>query len=119
MEKNYPEEDNFNLRLIVIYTGDVESAEAIFETNCITLRIEQAFLSHIDAEVTFNTIHQKVLSGTPLVNDDLMKLVILPLTIPGSQGKQEMLEKVVDLAEQILNEEQRIFTLSGVIVVFV
>ena len=29
---------------------------------------------------------------------------------------QEMLEKVVDLAEQILNEEQRIFTLSGVIV---
>ena len=116
MEKNYPEEDNFNLRLIVIYTGDVESAEAIFETNCITLRIEQAFLSHIDAEVTFNTIHQKVLSGTPLVNDDLMKLVILPLTIPGSQGKQEMLEKVVDLAEQILNEEQRIFTLSGVIV---
>ena len=27
-----------------------------------------------------------------------------------------MLEKVVDLAEQILNEEQRIFTLSGVIV---
>ena len=45
-----------------------------------------------------------------------MKLVILPLTIPGSEGKQEMLEKVVDLAEQIPDEEQRIFTLSGVIV---
>lgn len=69
MEKNYPEEDNFNLRLIVIYTGDVESAEAIFETNCITLRIEQAFLSHIDAEVTFNTIHQKVLSGVIVASD--------------------------------------------------
>ncbi len=45
-----------------------------------------------------------------------MKLVILPLTIAGSEGKQEMLEKVVDLAEQITDEEQRIFTLSGVIV---
>ena len=45
-----------------------------------------------------------------------MKLVILPLTVPGSKGKQEMLEKVVDLAEQITDEEQRIFTLSGVIV---
>lgn len=116
MEKYYPEVDNFNLRLIVIYTGDVKSAEAIFETNCITLRIEQAFLSHIDAEVTFNTIHQKVLSGTPLVNDDLMKLVILPLTVPGSGRKQEMLEKVVDLTEQIPDVKQRIFTLSGVIV---
>lgn len=45
-----------------------------------------------------------------------MKLVILPLTIAGPEGKQEMLEKVVDLAEQITDEEQRIFTLSGVIV---
>ena len=99
-----------------IYTGDVKSAESTFETNCITLRMEQAFLSHIDGETTFDTICRKVQSGTLLEDDDLMKLVILPLTIPGSQGKQEMLEKVVDLAEQILNEEQRIFTLSGVIV---
>ena len=45
-----------------------------------------------------------------------MKLVILPLTVPGFEGKQEMLEKVVDLAKQITDEEQRIFTLSGVIV---
>lgn len=45
-----------------------------------------------------------------------MKLIILPLTTPGSEGKQVMLEKVVNLAEQITDEEQRIFTLSGVIV---
>lgn len=116
MEKYYPEDDNFPLRLIVIYTGDVKSAEPTFETNCITLRMEQAFLSHIDGEAAFLAIRQKIHSGKPLEDDDLMKLVILPLTIPGSKGKQEMLEKVVDLAEQIANEEQRIFTLSGVIV---
>lgn len=116
MEKYYKEDENFNLRLVVIYTGDVKSAEATLETNCITLRTEQAFLSHIDGEVAFNTIRQKIHSGTVLENDDLMKLVILPLTIAGSEGKQEMLEKVVDLAEQITDEEQRIFTLSGVIV---
>ncbi len=34
-------------------------------------------------------------------NFDLMKLVILSLTVPGPEGKQEMLEKVVELAEQI------------------
>ncbi len=116
MEKYYKEDENFNLRLVVIYTGDVKSAEPTLETNCITLRTEQAFLSHIDGEAAFNTIRQKIHSGTVLEDDDLMKLVILPLTIPGSEGKQEMLEKVVDLAEQITDEEQRIFTLSGVIV---
>ena len=46
----------------------------------------------------------------------LVKLVILPLTISGPTGKQHMLERVVELAEQIPDEEQRIFTLSGVIV---
>ena len=116
MEKYYKEDESFNLRLVVIYTGDVKSAEPIFETNCITLRTEQAFLSHIDGEAAFDSIRQKIHSGVPLGDDDLMKLVILPLTVPGFEGKQEMLEKVVDLAEQITDEEQRIFTLSGVIV---
>ena len=45
-----------------------------------------------------------------------MRLVILPLTVPGTEGKQRMLERIVDLAEQIPDEGQRIFTLSGVIV---
>lgn len=51
----------FDLRLIVIYTGDVQSAESTFETKCLTLRTEQAFLSHIDGESVFNDIQQKVL----------------------------------------------------------
>lgn len=116
MEIYYKEDENFNLRLVVIYTGDVKSAEATLETNCITLRTEQSFLSHINGEAAFNTIRQKNHSGTVLEDDDLMKLVILPLTIAGSEWKQEMLEKVVDLAEQITDEEQRIFTVSGMIV---
>lgn len=116
IEKYYKENENFNLRLIVIYTGDVKSAESTFETNCITLRTEQAFLSHIDGNTAFEIIQQKLYSGILLENDDLMKLVILPLTVPGPEGKQKMLEKVVNLAEQIPDEEQRIFTLSGVIV---
>lgn len=116
MEKYYKEDENFNLRLVVIYTGDVKSAESTFETKCLTLRTEQAFLSHIDGAAAFDTIRQKIHSGVPLEDDDLMRLVILPLTVPGSEGKQMMLEKVVDLAEQIADEEQHIFTLSGVIV---
>ena len=116
MEKYFKEDETFNLRLIVIYTSDVQSAEPMLETDCFTLRTEQAFLSHIDGEAAFREIQGKLKSGIPLANDDLMRLVILPLTVPGSEGKQEMLEKVVDLAEQITDEEQRIFTLSGVIV---
>lgn len=116
MEKYFKEDETFNLRLIVIYTSDVQSAEPTLETDCFTLRTEQAFLSHIDGEAAFNEIQGKLKSGIPLANDDLMRLVILPLTVPGTEGKQNMLERIVDLAEQIPDEGQRIFTLSGVIV---
>ena len=116
MEKYFQEDETFNLRLIVIYTSDVQSAEPTLETDCFTLRTEQAFLFHIDGEAAFHEIQDKLQSGIPLANDDLMRLVILPLTVPGTEGKQSMLERIVELAEQIPDEGQRIFTLSGVIV---
>lgn len=116
MEKYYKEDENFNLRLIVIYTGDVDYAEPDLETACFTLHTEQAFLVHIDSRVALHEIREKLHSGISLDNDDLMKLVILPLTVPGTEGKQKMLETVVELAEQLRDEGQRIFILSGVVV---
>lgn len=116
MEKYYIEDDNFNLRLIVIYTGDVDQAEPDLKTACFTLHAEQAFLAHIDGKAAFQEIQEKLQAGKPLDNDDLMKLVILPLTVPGTEGKQEMLEAVVGLAEQLKDEEQQVFILSGVVV---
>ena len=38
------------------------------------------------------------------------------MTVPGTEGKQEMLEAVVGLAEQLEDEEQQVFILSGVVV---
>lgn len=116
MEKYYKEDENFNLRLIVIYTGDVDQAEPDLKTACFTLHAEQAFLAHIDGRAAFQEIQEKLQAGKPLDNDDLMRLVILPLTVPGTEGKQKMLETVVELAEQLWDEEQRIFILSGVVV---
>lgn len=116
MEKYYKEDENFNLRLIVIYTGDVDQAEPDLKTACFTLHAEQAFLAHIDGRAAFQEIQEKLQAGKPLDNDDLMRLVILPLTVHGTEGKQKMLETVVELAEQLWDEEQRIFILSGVVV---
>lgn len=116
MEKYDKGDGNFDLHLIIIYTGDVERADSVFDYGCLTLRPKQVFLSRMDGRAVFDAIQQKIHSGSALTDDDLMELVILPLTVPDSEGKQKMLEKVVDLAEQIPDEGQRIFTLSGVIV---
>ena len=70
MEKYFKEDETFNLRLIIIYTSDVQSAEPTLETDCFTLRTEQAFLSHIDGEAAFREIQGKLQSGIPLARTD-------------------------------------------------
>lgn len=114
MEKYDKEDGNFDLHLIIIYTGDVEKADSVFDCGCFILRPKQVFLSRMDGRAMFDAIQQKIHSGAVLTNDDLMELVILPLTFPGSEGKQAMFDKVMKLAEQISDEEQRTFILSGV-----
>ncbi|MCM1173707.1 MAG: hypothetical protein NC341_01515 [Blautia sp.] len=94
----------------------MDYAEPDLETACFTLHTEQTFLVHIDGEAALHEIQEKLQSDISLDNNDLMKLIILPLTVPGSEGKQKMLETVAALAEQLQDEEQRIFILSGVIV---
>lgn len=113
MERYDKGDDRFNLHLIIIYTGDVERAESVLDFGCLVLHPEQIFLSRMDGNAELESIRQKIQSGSLLTDDDLMKLVVLPLSVPGPEGKKKMFDKVVELAEQIPDEEQRTFILSG------
>lgn len=116
LNRYYNEEEDFRLRMIVIYTGDVQSADAELETDCVTIRTEQAFLSHIDGDAEYREIRAKVDAGEILTDDDLMKLVILPLTAPGKERKNKLIEAVIETASNITDEDQKAFVLSGTLV---
>ena len=46
LQRYYQDEQKIpDIRMIVIYTGDVERAEASFEAKCLTLSMEQVFIS--------------------------------------------------------------------------
>lgn len=113
MEKYDKEYGNFDLHLLILYTGDVEKSDPVFDCGCLILRPIQIFLSHMDGGKIFDTIQQKIHSGISLTDCDLMELLILPLTVPGSEGKKKMFDKIVELAGRIINEEQQTFILSG------
>ena len=113
MEKYDKGDGYFDLHLIIIYTGDVEKADPVFDCGCLTLRPKQVFLSRIDGEAEFDAIRQKIHSGIVLTDDDLMKLVVLPLSVPGPERKTQLFEKISSLAGEIPDETQRNFVLSA------
>jgi len=117
MEKYFSDDiKDIKLRLIIIYTGDIEKADPVLETDCITLRTEQVFLINIDGDAEYQAIREKIESGQPLTDDDIMKLIILPLTQKGREGKQVMLEKVVEVSKKIPDEKLQLMALTGVLV---
>jgi len=112
MERYDKEDGMFNLHFIIIYTGDVEKAEHVFDFGCLSLHPEQVFLSRMDGNAELKPIRQKIHSGIVLTDGDLMKLVVLPLSIPGSEGKTQLFDEISSLAGNIPDEEQRAFVLS-------
>ncbi len=113
MEKYDKGDGNFDLHLIIIYTGDVEKAEPVFDFGCLTLHPEQVFLSRMDGNAELESIRQKIHSGIVLTDDELMKLVVLPLSVPGSERKTQLFDEISSLAGNIPDEEQRAFVLSA------
>ena len=101
------------LRDSFIDTGDVEKAEPVFDFGCLTLHPEQVFLSRMDGNAELESIRQKIHFGIVLTDDELMKLVVLPLSVPGSERKTQLFDEISSLAGNIPDEEQRAFVLSA------
>lgn len=104
------------LRMIVIYTGDVETAEDTWELPCLTLKMEQVFIHNLpDAEI-YQSIKKKLDNNETLSNKELMQLIVLPLAKKGKEEKQKMIEQVVDLAKHIDDENMQAFVITGILV---
>jgi len=92
---------SLKIRIIVIYTCDVESANDTFNVGAITLKVEQAFLSKIDGNAELSKIKEKINNGEKLTDEDLMRLAVLPLTKKGRKAKEKMIDEVIDTAEMM------------------
>lgn len=105
------------IRMIVIYTGDVEKAEDLFQVGCLTLHMEQVFVSHLPAEEIYQTVSHKLSRGERLTEQELMQLIILPLAEKGLEDKQERIRQVIDLVKKISDEQEQQLVFSGLLVI--
>ncbi len=105
-----------DLRMIVIYTGDVEHADNVLETKCFRLNMEHVFVSHLPGEEIYQEIKHKLENGERLTEQEFMRLIILPLAEKGKEKKQKRVEEVVELAKLIEDEQGQVFVIAGVLV---
>lgn len=114
--KEYEKEGKkLHVRMIVLYTADVIRAEAEFDVGCVHMTIEQGFLSTLDTEAIYERLQNRIEKGAMFEDQELMELIVLPLTIKGIEGKREMVEKTVGLAKNMPDEQQQFFALAGIL----
>lgn len=105
-----------DIRLIVIYTGDVLHAQNVFQIPCMTLHMEQVFIAELPEEEIYQAVAHKLRNGRELTEQELMQLIVLPLAARGVKKKQERIEQVIRLSKLIEKESDQIFVLTGLLV---
>lgn len=106
------------LRMIVIYTGDIERAQVSEEYNigAVKMTLEPAFLSELDSERILQHLREKVSKNELLDDEELMKLIILPLAYRENKEKVEKIQETVTLATKLQDRSQQLFALAGLLV---
>lgn len=106
-----------DLRMIVVYTGDIRREEISerYDVGAVRVTIEPAFLSEIDGEGILKHLRKKVEKGDVLDDREQMELIILPLSYRTRKEKKEKIQETVDLAIKIRDKEQQLFVLAGIL----
>jgi len=99
--------------IVVIYTSDVEKAPAVLDMGSVQLSTQQVFLSAFDSASMYQELSQKVTDGEQLTDEDVMRFIILPLTL--KNNKQETVENAVNLAKNIKDEDEQAFIIAGIL----
>ena len=87
------------------------------EVSANELRMEQVLVKNLPAEEISQRIGGKLKDGRDLTEQELMQLIILPLSGKGREAKQKWIQQVISFAKQMKDEEEQKFVLSGLLVV--
>ena len=106
------------LRMIVIYTGDIkrEQISDTYDIGAVRIKLEPAFLSELNSDEIFQQVKEKVEKNELLDDEEIMKLIIQPLSYRKQEEKEVQIRQTVELAVQIQDRDQQLFALSGILV---
>ena len=96
----------------MIYTCDVKSAEKDLDVGALVVKTEQVFLVKMDWDDVIPEIRRKIAAKEKLTDDEMMKLIILPLTKKGQEAKAKMIDEVIDVTLQLKDVDDKAGTFA-------
>lgn len=96
------------IRLIIIFTADIDHVDSlVLDVGCMKVYMEAVYLISIKTMEVLNRIKAKVERKEMLPDEELMELIILPLTVKGTGGKQKVyvLAGLLTFTDKFIDED--------------
>lgn len=103
------------IKVLIIYTADVEWAMEEYDLDGVTIRVEAAYLVNQDTGAIHQRLKDKISREEVLTDEELVQLMLLPLTVKGKTEKQPYIESAVSLAKNLADRQQSIQALAGIL----
>lgn len=110
------EEQERIVNTAVIYSGNIQAAPEVLTCGSITYRVTKIYMKDYNGDAEYQRLQEKIIAGKLLEDEELLKLLFLPL-MKSSATIEEKAVQALELARRLKDDRQRIFAMSGLIVV--
>ena len=102
------------IRIIIIYTADVEkgSTKPKLFAGSFSMELTEAFLIDQDSAAIWMSLKEKIENKARLSDEDLMRMVIYPLTFRGNALKRQAVTDIITLAKGMKDKQRMAFALK-------
>ena len=99
--------DERNIQTAVIYSGKIEEAPEVLRRGSITYQVTNVYMKAYDGDKEYARLHDKIEAGQALNDDDLLKLIFLPL-MKSELSEAKMTFQAAELAKTMPEEKRNL-----------
>ena len=104
-----------DIRIVVIYTSEVMNPIEKIDVYSIRLNSKAVLLSEYNGDAILQKVIQKIEEGKALTDEETMKLILVPL-MHSREKRQILIEKTIEVAKCISDEQKQIQVIAGILV---
>ena len=104
-----------DIRIVVIYTSEVMNPIEEIDVCSIRLNSKAVLLNEYNGDAILQKIIRKMEEGKSLTDEETMKLILVPL-MHSREKRQILIEKTIEVAKCISDEQEQIQVIAGILV---
>ena len=104
------------IRLLIIFSADIRGVrKKVLDVGCMKMKIDPIYLTGLNTRKIYRRLKNKLEESGRLDDEEMLQMIILPLTVEGKKNKKKMLRKTLEIARRIRDNEQRVRVLAGIL----